>query len=355
MVDDQPNATTKAEKHLGGTLPRLDIKSGINHSPHVVILGAGASCACCPVADGTGRSLPVMADLVEKLCIASLIRECGYDPTTNFEVLYSKIHSDQNHALLRSVDEAVRQYFSALKLPDVPTLYDYLVLSLRPKDLIVTFNWDPLLPQAFRRWRHLGPVLPQIAFLHGNVDISIDVPGRRCRFTSDLRPSDDGFEPSRLLYPVEKKDYNSDPFTKDQWDMSLWHLQHAYYVTIYGYSAPRTDIEARELLLKAWLENPTLSLAEFDVVDIADKTAVEASWSPFIVRTHGGVSSTFDYNILKRHPRRSCEAFAFATLQQTPWHEDPYPDATTLDELEAWVQPLLIEEVGGHLAGHPHH
>lgn len=296
-----------------------------------------------------------MSDLISKLGIEEIIRSAGYDPTGNFEAIYSAIYKDGKGETLINLDEAVHRYLSALELPDTPTLYDYLVLCLRPKDLIVTFNWDPLLPQAFRRWRHLGPVLPQIAFLHGNVDISIDAVGRRCRFTADVPASDDSFRPSQLLYPVEKKDYNSDPFTKDQWDMALWHMQHAYYVTIFGYSAPKTDVEARDLLLKAWRDNNTRTLSEFDVVDIANRDAVEASWSEFIVRTHGSISPSIDNNYLMRHPRRSCEAFAFATLQQTPWHEDPFPQAATLGELEEWVQPLLAEEKSEALSGIPHH
>ncbi|MES0114164.1 hypothetical protein [Mesorhizobium sp. M0013] len=337
------------------TLPQLDIKTGINHSPHVVILGAGASRACCPIGDKNGQKLPVMSDLVVKLGIEDLITEAGHDPAGNFEAIYSAISASENKIVLERLDDAVRRYFSALVLPDEPSLYDYLVLSLRPKDLIVTFNWDPLLPQAYRRWRHLGNVLPQIAFLHGNVDISVDIETRRARFTSDLGASGEGFKPSRLLYPVAVKDYNSDPFTKDQWDLALWHMRHAYYVTVYGYSAPQTDVEARQLLLDAWKNNTTQTLAEFDVVDIAPRAAVEASWSEFIVRTHGSILDNFEHNILKLHPRRSCEAFAFATLQQAPWHEDPFPTVNTLEGLEDWVRPILLEEGAGLLKGEPHH
>lgn len=55
------------------------------------------------------------------------------------------------------------------------------------------------------------------------------------------------------------------------------------------------------------------------------------------------------------HPRRTCEAFAFATLQQDPWHEDRYPEVKTLSELEAWIRPLIDEELTGKLSGKPHH
>jgi hypothetical protein len=337
------------------SLPMLDINTGINHSPHVIILGSGASRACCPITDGSGRRLPVMADFVQTLGIGDVIRKSGHDPSGNFESIYSAIHREGQKDILSELDDAVRDYFSVLVLPDTPTLYDYLILSLRPKDIIVTFNWDPLLPQAFRRWRHLGSVLPKLVFLHGNVDISVDVEGRRCRFTADCNGSEPSFKPSQLLYPVENKDYNTDAFIKGQWDCALRHLEAAYYVTVYGYSAPKTDIEARGLLLKAWHNNPTQTLGEFDVIDIADRNAVEESWSEFIVRTHGSVSNDFTHNILMHHPRRSCEAFAFATLQCEPWHEDPFPQALTLQELESWVQPLLAEEAKGKLAGNPHH
>jgi hypothetical protein len=35
-----------------------------------------------------------------------------------------------------------------MEIPDHVTLYDELLLTLRSKDLIATFNWDPLLLQA---------------------------------------------------------------------------------------------------------------------------------------------------------------------------------------------------------------
>lgn len=336
-------------------LPRLDVRTGINHSPHVIILGAGASRACCPTGDKNGRILPVMSDFVRRLGIENVINESGHDPDGNFESIYSDIHRKGQQDILNKLDASVRDYFGSLELSEQPTLYDYLILSLRPKDLIVTFNWDPLLPQAYRRWRHLGPVLPQLAFLHGNVDIAVDLNRKLIRFVADCAAADRDFRPSQLLYPVENKDYNSDPFIKEQWDFALDRLKSAYYVTVYGYSAPKTDVEARELLLNAWRDNPTQTLAEFDVIDIADKEIVEKSWSDFIIRTHGGVTDDFSWNILRRHPRRTCEAFAFATLQQAPWHEDPFPDAGSLRDLEDWVKPLIAEEAEGRLSGRPHH
>ena len=99
----------------------------------------------------------------------------------------------------------------------MPTLYDYLLLSLRQKDIIVTFNWDPLLPQAYKRWRHLGAILPEILFLHGNIDIGIDYEKKKFGFMSDEPYPGRKLAPTRLLYPVEQKNYSSDDFVAEQW------------------------------------------------------------------------------------------------------------------------------------------
>jgi hypothetical protein len=45
----------------------------------------------------------------------------------------------------------VREYFAQLELPVEPTIYDALLLSLRDKDAVFTFNWDPFLFQAHLR------------------------------------------------------------------------------------------------------------------------------------------------------------------------------------------------------------
>ena len=71
-----------------------------------------------------------------------------------------------------NLESAVRNYFKSLELPDEPTIYDYLILSLTEKDAIVTFNWDPFLMQAYRRNLTVGN-LPQLIFPHGNVGVGL--------------------------------------------------------------------------------------------------------------------------------------------------------------------------------------
>jgi hypothetical protein len=302
-----------------------------------------------------------MNDFIECLDIEDIIRKSGHDPCGNFEAIYSQIHRTGNSSVLNELHSIVRDYFSKITLPDVPTVYDYLVLSMRSKDVIITFNWDPLLPQAYKRWRHLGAGLPELLFLHGNVDIGIDIDKRAVSFLSDGPYPGHTLVPTKLLYPVDQKHYNEDPFIAECWRRTTNYLSDAYNVTIFGYSAPTTDVEARALLLKAWKENLSRELAYISIVDIRDPSEVANAWADFDLgpgrNPRVGASRELFSSDLMSHPRRSCEAFAFATLQQDPWHADPFPPLGTISlmQLEAWITPVIEEEHSGKLSGKPLH
>lgn len=125
------------------------IKRVFDGPSHVVILGAGASVASTKFApEKNGFELPTMKDFIEVVGLEDL---CDQHPQhrDNFEKWYSHIHENcTNPKDLKDIQSRVRSYFSKLQLPPVPTIYDYLVMSLRSKDLIATFNWDPFLYQA---------------------------------------------------------------------------------------------------------------------------------------------------------------------------------------------------------------
>ena len=44
------------------SLPRMRPSKHVNESPHIVILGSGASKAACPLSDKNGRQIPLMDD-----------------------------------------------------------------------------------------------------------------------------------------------------------------------------------------------------------------------------------------------------------------------------------------------------
>ncbi|RJP26848.1 MAG: toll/interleukin-1 receptor domain-containing protein [Candidatus Abyssobacteria bacterium SURF_5] len=138
---------------------------------HVVILGAGASLAAFPEGDRNGRKLPLMNDIIDVVGLRELLESDKVNcDGTNFEEIYSALTEDESSKLPKLIEYKVDDYFRSLQLPDEPTIYDYLVMSLRPKDLIATFNWDPLLYMTCQRnYQIVDP--PKVVFLHGNVAV----------------------------------------------------------------------------------------------------------------------------------------------------------------------------------------
>ena len=320
---------------------------------HVVILGAGASRAVCPNGDKNGHILPLMADIVDVVGLAGLFEEygvmCG---NADFETLYSRlVTGGKQPELVARLERAISDYFVGLELPDHPTLYDHLVLSLRPKDLIASFNWDPLLWQALcRNGGRLGPeILPRVLYLHGNVaigycrrhkPITLSHPGERCkRCRSPL-------EPSRLLYPVTQKDYNQDPCIAASWREFVQYLKGALILTIFGYRAPDTDVEAVSRMKQARgdTNSDDLVLDQVEIIDIRDDAELHRNWKPFICRDHYDMRHDFNQSLAALYPRRSCEAFWEAIMDAKIVEHHPMPIAVEWHELYAWLVPLLDQE-----------
>ncbi len=131
------------------------LKPSIGSRPHVVILGAGASKQAMPAGDKFGKKIPLLDELPELEELApewkQLISE-ACPPPGNFESQFSWIkQKDIYSSQLSKIEKIISSYFESLYLPDSPTIYDYLVLGLRSKDVIATFNWDPFLMQAYKR------------------------------------------------------------------------------------------------------------------------------------------------------------------------------------------------------------
>ena len=120
---------------------------------HLVILGAGASKDAMPDGDANGKPLPVMSEFISTLNLTDYIgRIEGVPETNNIEDVYSWLANQERFVEERIVVEnEIREYFSNITLPNTLTKYDLLVLSLRQKDSIATFNWDGLLVQAYQR------------------------------------------------------------------------------------------------------------------------------------------------------------------------------------------------------------
>ena len=323
---------------------------------HVLILGAGASIASTLLdPEKNGLKLPSMNDLPNVIPMADLMSQIPcHLHSDNFETLYSNIYRENpNNKLLETINSRVYEYFSQMSLPDKPTIYDYMVMALRSRDLIVTFNWDPFLYQAWARNKGHGS-MPMIRFLHGNVAIGYD--------EEDLKPGPAGgyrrdnfhrFKPTPLLYPTGQKDYESDPFIAREWTRLRQALNHeaTKRVTIFGYSAPISDSAAVNLMSQAWGTPSKRNVEQWEMIDIRSEEEVRKSWESFIHTHHYDYCSSYFQSSLAMCPRRTSESYflrCFPTTPEEAFHEDnpiPSDGFHTFEEMWEWHKELIdIEE-----------
>lgn len=323
----------------------------MKNRPHVVILGAGASCAAIPTGDKYGRKISAMSGFIDKLGLNEIISKVSiHTSSDNLEDIYmelderSKNESDCN-AVKNELENVIRYYMSDFELPDEPTIYDFLVMSLTNKDLIATFNWDPFLVQAIGRIQKYTDNIPQVAFLHGNVAVGycsddnvIGNVGRICRCGKALKPM-------KLLFPIKNKDYSSDEAIAKSWKQLKNVLERAYMVTIFGYSAPKSDAEAVAMLKQAWGAVDDRKLEEIELVDIRDEQTVIDSWDQFIHTHHYSYHTSFFDTTLARCPRRSCEA-TFDRLMNCIWLDGNkgFKKGMSFSDIDEMTYKLIIEE-----------
>ena len=293
---------TGSEMSVGDEIARVDALR-----PHVVLLGAGASKAALPNGDRQGRPVPLLREVAIDLRLAdrfpSDLQELA---KTDFEAAYSRIY-DVATGTAAEIECEVATYFASLDLPDAPTIYDSLLLSLRSKDAIFTFNWDPFLVQSRRRLLEVDEVLdlPRHYFLHGNVMVGFcpddrlsGLAGSRCRRYGRC------LEPSRLLFPVERKNYQDGGFFESQWNAIASSLSRCFMLSIFGYSAPTTDVEAVNLLRQGWGDPDRRNMEQTEIISRpgANDDALRETWAPFINSHHYEIHDSFYDSWIGRHP-----------------------------------------------------
>lgn len=291
-----------------------------------------------------------MNGFMDKLGMNDIIDGITLQTTSdNLEEIYMELDErssddDECRKAKEDLEKRIYDYMSDFAIPDEPTVYDYSILSLTEKDLIVTFNGDPLLVQAMARCMKYTRNLPIFAFLHGNVAVGYckedNVMGNmgkpfRCGKT---------FSSFLLLYPIKKKDYNSDLAIVKAWEMHKNALQVAYMVTIFGYSAPKSDVEAVVMLKDAWGDQVGRKLEETEVVDQRSENDVYESWEDFILIIIFLITIAFN-TTLGRCPRRSCEA-TFGRLMNCRFlaANKGFKDSMSFDDIRGVVEELVAEE-----------
>ena len=319
--------------------------------PHLVILGAGASLQAFPNGDKNGKKLPLMNNLVEVCELDSLLDSYQIEwRGKNFEIIYSELKKESNLSKLSTeIESKIYSYFSSLELPDEPTLYDHLVLSLRKKDKVATFNWDPFLFKALKRnYNRASGQVPNAYFLHGNVAIGFCAECNSCGQTwAFCSKCNEPYLPTPLLYPIESKNYVDDEFISKTWTSLKAALQHSFMLTIFGYGAPDSDKAAIKLFQEGWGNPDIRALEEVEIIDIRDEKALVKTWkNVFIHSHHYSVKSNFYNSQIAQCPRRSVETL-WARIMDCKFHEEN-PMAKSLDtfeKLEKFIAPLIEKEI----------
>ncbi|KTD58860.1 hypothetical protein Lsan_2475 [Legionella santicrucis] len=316
---------------------------------HVFILGAGVSIASFPEGDKNKKTLPSMQNFINILGIADLV-PTEFSTENDFEIIYSKLCQIEKYKEQKEkIEIKIKEYFSDLRIKDEVCIYDYLLLSLRPKDVLATFNWDPFLVQAYlRNDKKYKNKLPRILFLHGNVESyycnTCLLASRKGCFCPNCNEK---LLPSNLLYPIQKKNYDEDRYINTQWSTLQFFLKDSYLLSIYGYSAPKSDISAKEKIFNGWREQNEKQ--PFDLVEIidrkgCDKESIKSNWREFIFSHHSRVyEDIFDCFAL-RHPRRSGEAYVAEKFngEFIPSYVPPKTDS--LEELWDWYEARVVAE-----------
>lgn len=318
--------------------------------PHVVILGAGASVATIPNGDKNGRRISAMAGFVDKLGLSEVIAKCNLSTdSNNLEDIYMEMYDRRDCDEARSIlEKKIEEYFSAFEIPYLPTVYDYLLMGLTGKDLIATFNWDPLLIQAYERCSKIAPSLPELAFLHGNVGIGLCEKDNAVCLMKDGVCLQCGRKLANipLLYPVKEKNYNSNRYISESWKRLTDQLKYAYRVTIFGYSAPKSDVAAVSMLKEAWGDWRERNFEEIEIIDIADENSIAKAWEEFIHTHHYSVFRNFFDSAIAKFPRRTCELL-FDNTMNVKWIDGRgkgFIEGMDFSDIRRLLMPLMAEE-----------
>jgi hypothetical protein len=94
---------------------------------------------------------------------------------------------------------------------------------------------------------------------------------------------------------------------------------------------------------KAWKGNTSNAFSRIEVIDIKEERELRETWKQFASSQFHTAETIWD-SYLFTHPRRSCEHWEEATLQQNPQKDNKFPIFPTLSSLHQWIKPLIEEE-----------
>lgn len=326
------------------------IVKDMNERPHLFILGAGATKATIPNGDKNGLTSPTMDNFLSEIGLIKLLKDINLKTkSNNVEDIYTELteRSDCKY-LVEKLEEGIIDHYTKMVIPDEPTLYDYLLLSLRKKDCVATFNWDPLLIQAYNRVNKITTELPEMLFLHSCVEAGLCESCQRYGPLRNKRCSQCGgkLKMPKLLFPIREKNYHQNIFIEHNWTEFEYYVQQATLITIWGYSAPKSDVEAKKLMYTAFSKQ-FRKLDQIEIIDIANENDLLDTWAPFIHQTnyHISIYNSLLDSLIGKFPRRSTEGYTKVNIEGW-WEESSLRSkkCSSFDELKTLFTPLIYDE-----------
>lgn len=152
------------------------------------------------------------------------------------------------------------------------------------------------------------------------------------------------FNPTELLYAVTQKDYNQNDFLKGMWTNLNSALEVAWIITMFGYSAPKTDVEALNLMKRGWGSVENRELEDVEIVNIDSEDNMLTAFDAFIHTHHHLYAQDFYDSLIPNHPRRTCEV-NWARLMECKFVDNhPLPKDADFPELWEWFGERLDVE-----------
>ncbi len=142
-----------------------------------------------------------------------------------------------------------------------------------------------------------------------------------------------------LLYPVQQKNYSDDIYINGIWESARYFFREAFVLTVFGYSAPESDIDAVEVLKQSWLERSDRKIEQIEVIDIEPKSKLRKRWAPFLPTGHLKPISRLEDSWIAMYPRRSVEALMQPVYFGEPSEQFPLECSSVLE----YVQEQIIE------------
>lgn len=298
------------------------------NSHHLVVLGAEAASEALPGGERDGRKVPGAHDIAAAAGLTEDLEQLGIPhDKRSFEEIYRDLYGNTSHAPAAArIEQKLYEHYSSLHLPEQPTLYDHLVLSLRPKDIIASFCWDPFLHDACLRNNSFAP-LPRVLYLVGTIRLGTC---RRHRISGRVGTA--CVQCGSIIQPPNAP--LADPGINRAFKKNLENVVHlladALLLTVIG---PAHDTVTRDLLRMAEERMLSGSMEEIELISRRKAGSYRLQV----------VDSFYDSRIAK-HPRRTCEAAWNQFVEAKYVKGTDIPRAADLAALHGWYRPLVEAE-----------